>query len=86
MINIFKIFHYIGEICRYLLVQPFNKNENSHSIRLMTGNGLRSQIWQEFVDRFHISQVGEFYGSTEGNTSLGKKYKMFLQTSFFCSS
>ncbi|NXX98853.1 S27A4 protein, partial [Centropus bengalensis] len=35
------------------------------------GNGLRASIWQEFMARFGIAQVGEFYGATECNCSLG---------------
>jgi solute carrier family 27 fatty acid transporter 1/4 len=27
-------------------------------------------VWQQFVDRFSIQQVNEFYGSTEGNCSV----------------
>ena len=38
---------------------------------MMFGNGLRPQIWQQFVDRFNIEQINEFYGSTEGNCSCG---------------
>lgn len=34
------------------------------------GNGLRPKIWTEFVERFNIKQVGEFYGSTEGNANV----------------
>jgi solute carrier family 27 fatty acid transporter 1/4 len=36
----------------------------------MFGNGLRPDIWVEFVRRFAIPQVGEFYGSTEGNANV----------------
>ena len=38
----------------------------------MFGNGLRPQIWDLFVRRFNIKRVGEFYGATEGNSSVGK--------------
>jgi len=31
---------------------------------------LRPEIWDEFQDRFNIPEVGEFYGSTEGNAAL----------------
>lgn len=40
-------------------------------MRLVVGNGLRAEIWQEFVDRFHV-KIGEFYGSTEGTSNLGE--------------
>ena len=36
----------------------------------MYGNGLRPQIWNEVVERFGIKRVGEFYGATEGNSSV----------------
>ena len=36
----------------------------------MFGNGLRSEVWQDFVDRFNIPHIAEFYGATEGNCSL----------------
>ena len=38
----------------------------------MIGNGLRPQIWDLFVRRFNIKRVGEFYGATEGNSSVGE--------------
>ncbi|KAI6224328.1 AMP-binding enzyme [Aphelenchoides fujianensis] len=61
---------YIGEICRYLLAQPKKDEERRHRIRLMYGNGLRPEIWAEFVERFGIKKIGEFYGSTEGNSNM----------------
>ncbi|KAI6173172.1 Long-chain-acyl-CoA synthetase family protein [Aphelenchoides besseyi] len=61
---------YIGEICRYLLSQPYQPEDQKHQIRMMYGNGLRPAIWKEFVDRFGIERIGEFYGSTEGNSSM----------------
>jgi len=61
---------YIGEICRYLLNTPKCEQEVKHSIRLMFGNGLRPEIWSEFVDRFNIPNIAEFYGSTEGNSNI----------------
>ena len=62
--------HYIGETCRYLLAQPKKDTDRAHKLRLATGNGLRPQIWEEFVSRFEIKQIGEFYGSTEGNANV----------------
>lgn len=63
---------YIGEICRYLLSQPQTQFDKTHSIRLMFGNGLRPNIWKNFVERFNIKQIGELYGSTEGNANISK--------------
>jgi len=62
---------YIGEIARYLYATPVSSFEKKHCIRMMFGNGLRPQIWQQFVTRFNIGQINEFYGSTEGNCSCG---------------
>ncbi|KAI6202187.1 Long-chain fatty acid transport protein 4 [Aphelenchoides besseyi] len=60
---------YIGEICRYLLAQVPVPEEKEHQMRLMYGNGLRMEIWEEFVNRFNV-QIGELYGSTEGTSNL----------------
>eukprot|EP00795_Rhopilema_esculentum_P010551 gene10551-19283_t len=62
--------HYIGETCRYMLAQPPRDSDKSHKLRLALGNGLRPQIWEEFQTRFNIKQIGEFYGSTEGNANV----------------
>ncbi|XP_076455364.1 long-chain fatty acid transport protein 1-like [Babylonia areolata] len=61
---------YIGEICRYLLAQPFRPEEQQHRVRLMFGNGVKPQIWRQFQERFGVSVIGEFYGATEGNCSV----------------
>ena len=68
---LFQCAQYIGEIARYLYATPESPYEKQHSVRMMFGNGLRPQIWQQFVDRFNIPQICEFYGSTEGNCSVG---------------
>ena len=60
----------------------------------MFGNGMRPQIWQEFVDRFKIPLIAELYGATEGISNIGMttlirsnlnrltfKKKMFQSTS-----
>lgn len=64
------IIQYIGEICRYLLAQPFRSSEAQHQVRVAFGNGLRQSVWEEFVRRFTIPKIGEFYGATECNCSL----------------
>ncbi|XP_054158008.1 long-chain fatty acid transport protein 4-like [Oppia nitens] len=61
---------YIGEICRYLLAQKPQPYDNQHNLRIMFGNGLRPKIWREFTQRFNIKEVGEMYGSTEGNANM----------------
>lgn len=61
---------YIGELCRYLLSTPTKAEDTKHSVRLMYGNGLRPQIWSQFTSRFNIDEIGELYGSTEGNSNL----------------
>jgi len=61
---------YIGEICRYLLNSPTCEQEVQHKVRLMFGNGLRSEIWRDFINRFNIPNISEFYGSTEGNSNI----------------
>ncbi|MEQ2190218.1 hypothetical protein GOODEAATRI_033532, partial [Goodea atripinnis] len=64
------VIHYIGEICRYLLAQPVCPSEAHHRVRVAIGNGLRPSVWEEFVRRFRIQRIGEFYGATECNCSL----------------
>lgn len=63
---------YIGEMCRYILATPPKPEDTQHKLRIIFGNGLKAQIWKEFVTRFNIPRVAEFYGSTEGNANIGK--------------
>ena len=64
------MFQYIGELCRYLTHAPPNPNETKHRIRLVCGNGLRPDLWDDFKNRFRIPAVLEFYGATEGNVNI----------------
>jgi len=64
------MFVYIGELCRYLANQPVSDNETNHKIRLIFGNGLRPDVWDDMLDRFKVGGVLEFYGATEGNVSF----------------
>jgi fatty-acyl-CoA synthase len=64
------MFEYIGELCRYLLNAPPSSLDQGHSIRAITGNGLRPEIWRQFQQRFAIPRIVEFYGATEGNVSM----------------
>ncbi len=63
-------FIYIGELCRYLLNQPAKPTDRSHKVRVIVGNGLRPDIWEEFTRRFGIKRVVEFYAASEGNTAF----------------
>ena len=63
-------FVYIGEVCRYLLNQPEKDTDRTHRVRVIGGNGLRPEIWDEFTARFNIPRVFEFYGASEGNTGF----------------
>ncbi|XP_068191721.1 long-chain fatty acid transport protein 6 [Antennarius striatus] len=61
------VFQYIGELCRYLCNQPQTDKEKVHKVRMGVGNGLRSDVWREFLNRFGNIKMCEVYGSTEGN-------------------
>jgi solute carrier family 27 fatty acid transporter 1/4 len=74
----YQVAQYIGEMCRYLLSVPERPEERQHKVRLMYGNGLRPQIWEKFVTRFGIKQIGEFYGATEGNSNIGQSNVLSL--------
>lgn len=63
-------FCYIGELCRYLLAQPPKPTDRQHSVRVMVGNGLRPEIWDEFTERFGVERVVEFYGASELNLAF----------------
>lgn len=61
------VFVYIGELCRYLINTDTHPKERSHKLRAGFGNGLRGDVWVEFVQRFNVPSMHELYGSTEGN-------------------
>ena len=42
-------------------------NERNHKVRVAIGNGVRTDIWSEFISRFGNIQVRELYAATEGN-------------------
>ncbi|XP_074523236.1 long-chain fatty acid transport protein 2-like [Halichoeres trimaculatus] len=64
------VIQYIGEVMRYLCNTPKRDNDRDHKVRLAIGNGVRAEIWREFLDRFGNIQVREFYASTEGNVGF----------------
>uniref|UniRef100_A0A3B4ZXM7 long-chain-fatty-acid--CoA ligase n=1 Tax=Stegastes partitus TaxID=144197 RepID=A0A3B4ZXM7_9TELE len=64
------VVQYIGEVMRYLCSTPKRENDRDHKVRLAIGNGIRAEIWREFVRRFGNIQIREFYASTEGNVGF----------------
>ncbi|KAM4708726.1 long-chain fatty acid transport protein 6 [Discoglossus pictus] len=61
------VFQYIGELCRYLCKQPKREGEKDHKVRMAVGNGVRTDVWKEFLARFGDIKMCELYGATEGN-------------------
>lgn len=76
-------FIYIGEVCRYLLNQPPKPTDRRHKVRVIAGNGLRPEIWDEFTERFQIKRVCEFYASSEGNTAFVNVFNVPRSTGVF---
>ncbi len=76
-------FIYIGEVCRYLLNQPAKPTDRAHKVRVIAGNGLRPEIWDEFTKRFGIARVCEFYASSEGNAAFINVFNVPRSTGFF---
>uniref|UniRef100_A0A4W5KZV0 long-chain-fatty-acid--CoA ligase n=1 Tax=Hucho hucho TaxID=62062 RepID=A0A4W5KZV0_9TELE len=64
------VVQYIGEVLRYLCNTPKRDNDREHKVRLAIGNGVRAEIWREFLNRFGNMDVREFYASTEGNVGF----------------
>uniref|UniRef100_A0A8C6BHD5 long-chain-fatty-acid--CoA ligase n=1 Tax=Monodon monoceros TaxID=40151 RepID=A0A8C6BHD5_MONMO len=61
------VIQYIGELLRYLCNSPQKPNDRDHKVRMALGNGLRGDVWREFIKRFGDVHIYEFYASTEGN-------------------
>ncbi|XP_015984229.2 very long-chain acyl-CoA synthetase [Rousettus aegyptiacus] len=61
------VVQYIGELLRYLCNSPQKPNDRDHKVRMALGNGLRGDVWREFIKRFGDIHMYEFYASTEGN-------------------
>jgi fatty-acyl-CoA synthase len=62
--------YYIGEIVRYLLATPPAPGDRDHSLRVMTGAGLKPDVWEAFMARFGVSNIIEGLGSTEANYGI----------------
>ena len=83
ILNRATAFCYIGELCRYLLAQPEKPTDRSHSVRLVVGNGMRPDIWDEFQERFGIDRIVEFYGASELNLVFVNAFSA-SRTAGFC--
>ncbi|KAH0626658.1 hypothetical protein JD844_001752 [Phrynosoma platyrhinos] len=64
------VVQYIGEIMRYVCNAPKKDNDHKHSVRIAVGNGLRGEVWKEFLNRFGPIHFYEMYGATEGNAGF----------------
>ena len=73
---------YIGEICRYLLNQPAGPGDRDHRVRVVTGNGLRPEIWSEFQERFGIERICEFYAASECNIAFVNAFNVPRTTGY----
>ena len=49
---------------RYLLNTPESEYESQHSVRLMFGNGLRPEIWTDFVERYVLVSNVRYIGTS----------------------
>lgn len=64
------VIQYIGEVMRYLCSTRERDNDKDNKVRLAIGNGIRADIWREFIRRFGNIEIREFYASTEGNVGF----------------
>nr|XP_061812374.1 long-chain fatty acid transport protein 2-like [Nerophis lumbriciformis] len=64
------VIQYIGEIMRFVCNTPKKPNDRNHKVRLAIGNGIRANVWKDFLNRFGNVQILELYGATEGNFVL----------------
>ncbi|XP_048145894.1 very long-chain acyl-CoA synthetase-like [Corvus hawaiiensis] len=65
-----SVIQYVGELMRYLCNTPKRANDREHGVRMALGNGMRAEVWKEFLRRFGPVAVWEFYGATEGNAGF----------------
>lgn len=51
----------------YLCYIPQRDNDRDHKVKTAIGNGVRVDVWNEFLNRFGNIYVRELYAATEGN-------------------
>ncbi|NXH88898.1 S27A2 synthetase, partial [Edolisoma coerulescens] len=49
---------------------PQRADDREHRVRMALGNGMRAEVWKEFLRRFGPVAIWEFYGATEGNAGF----------------
>ena len=54
------VIQYIGELARYLINSKESVWDKRNRVRIAIGNGLRREVWLDFVNRFGIPEIGEF--------------------------
>ncbi|MBN3296310.1 S27A2 synthetase, partial [Amia calva] len=66
---IIAIIMHLFSICIIKLVFPplQRDNDRDHKVRIAIGNGLRADVWKDFLKRFGDIRITEFYGATEAN-------------------
>ncbi|XP_048112545.1 very long-chain acyl-CoA synthetase-like [Alosa alosa] len=64
------VMQYIGETMRYLCNTPKSPIDPVHNVRIAFGNGLRADVWRDFLQRFGHVEIRELYAATEGNMSF----------------
>lgn len=52
------------------MLSPASPCDRTHKLRVLYGNGLRPNLWEDFTRRFGVTNIAEFYGSTEGNANV----------------
>lgn len=65
---------YVGELCRYLVDHPPQPDDANNPVYKMVGNGLRPNVWNEFVERFSVEKVYEFYAASDGNIGFSNVF------------
>lgn len=67
--------NFLGQslICSFhlLIFSAWQKdNDREHKVKIAIGNGVRADVWKEFLKRFGRIHVRELYAATEGNVGF----------------
>lgn len=66
-VNTYECTHmvYIGELWRYLLNRYKDGENPNSSLKVIFGNGLTKNLWEDVIEHFGIEHVVEHFGATE---------------------